>query len=59
MGDVATVEGEGDEGTHALPALATGGAGIDDQHAQRSVGDDLEDVAMAANEDFGPRQLQP
>ena len=57
-GDVAGIECEFDECAHPLPPLASGGSGIDGEHAQLAVGDDLEDVAMSAHKEFGLRELQ-
>ena len=50
--DVAVVESEADEGSHFLPALSASGTRVDGERAKTAVGDDFEDVAVTAHEDF-------
>lgn len=57
VGGVGVVDGEADKGGDFVEALLSGGAGVDVQQAVFLVVYHLEDVAVAADEDVGPRQL--
>ena len=54
MSDVAIVEGQSHKRAHHLPALYASCARIDHEAAQRAIGHDFENVAMAAYKEFGP-----